>query len=194
MRQRPRSPREQIVDRWLLVRYLIIGVYVGIATVGAFGWWFMSYPGGPQMTWAELTSASRCIGDACESFKDRRPSTMAMSTLVLIEMFNALNSLSENKSLLSHPADDECLVARLHRHQHVAPFRHHVRPILREDVHHHRAQFEEWRAVFWFSIPVIFIDEVLKYVTRAHRASINLWLKRGARGDILPRSRTAKGS
>ena len=47
---------------------------------------------------------------------------------------------------------------------------------------------------FGISIPVIFIDEVLKYVTRAHRASINLWLKRGARGDILPRSRTAKGS
>ena len=192
MRQRPRSPREQIVDRWLLIRYLIIGVYVGIATVGSFGWWFMSYPGGPQMTWAELTSASRCIGDACESFKDRRPSTMAMSTLVLIEMFNALNSLSENKSLFSHPPTTNVwlLVSIV-----ISMWLHFIImyvPSFAKTFTITALNYEEWRAVFWFSIPVIFIDEVLKYVTRAHRASINLWLKRG-RGDILPRSRAAKG-
>lgn len=34
---------EGIVDRWLFFRYLIIGLYVGGATVGGFAWWFMSF-------------------------------------------------------------------------------------------------------------------------------------------------------
>ena len=29
MRQRPRRPDESIVDRWLFVRYLVVGLYVG---------------------------------------------------------------------------------------------------------------------------------------------------------------------
>ena len=117
-----------------------------------------------------------------------------MSTLVLIEMFNALNSLSENKSLLSHPPTTNVwlLVSIV-----ISMWLHFVImyvPSFAKTFTITALNYEEWRAVFWFSIPVIFIDEVLKYVTRAHRASINLWLKRGARGDILPRSRTAKGS
>ena len=36
----------------------------------------------------------------CAIFKDRHPSTVAMTVLVVVEMFNALNALSENNSLL----------------------------------------------------------------------------------------------
>ena len=191
MSQRPRSPREQIVDRWLLIRYLIIGVYVGVATVGSFGWWFMSYEGGPQLTWAQLTSASYCIGDACDAYKDRRPSTMAMSTLVLIEMFNALQ-LSEREQVLTHASSIHQLVAsERHRHQHVASHGHHVRPVIRQDVHDLRAQLRRMEGCVLVFHSVIFIDEVLKYVTRRHRASIVLWLKRAARKDILPRTRSS---
>ena len=191
MSQRPRSPREQIVDRWLLIRYLIIGVYVGVATVGSFGWWFMSYEGGPQLTWAQLTSASYCIGDACDAYKDRRPSTMAMSTLVLIEMFNALNSLSENRSLLTHPPSTNwwllsAIVISMWLHMVIMYV-----PSFAKTFTISALNYDEWKAVFWFSIPVIFIDEVLKYVTRRHRASIVLWLKRAARKDILPRTRSS---
>ena len=50
MSKKPRSSTEQIVNRWLLIRYLIIGVYVGFATVGSFGWWYLSNPDGPNLT------------------------------------------------------------------------------------------------------------------------------------------------
>ena len=38
--------------------------------------------------------------EMCAIFKDRHPSTVAMTVLVVVEMFNALNALSENNSLL----------------------------------------------------------------------------------------------
>jgi Ca2+ transporting ATPase len=191
MRQRPRSPREQIVDRWLLIRYLIIGTYVGLATVGAFGWWFLSYEKGPKMPWAELTMASQCIGDACDIFNDRRPSTMAMSTLVLVEMFNALNSLSENKSLLTHPPTTNLFVVVSVI---ISMWLHYIImyvPSFAKTFTIAALNYEEWRAVFLFSFPVIIIDEFLKFVTRSHRVSINKFLKRANRGgDVLPRTRS----
>lgn len=35
----------------------------------------------------------------CSIFDDRHPSTVSMTVLVVVEMFNALNNLSENQSL-----------------------------------------------------------------------------------------------
>lgn len=35
---------DSIVNKWLFVRYMVIGVYVGCVTVGGFAWWYMYYP------------------------------------------------------------------------------------------------------------------------------------------------------
>ena len=35
---------EPIVNGWLFVRYLVIGLYVGLATVYGFIWWFLIHP------------------------------------------------------------------------------------------------------------------------------------------------------
>ena len=56
---------------------------------------------GPRLTWSELMKSRHCETDEmCAIFKDRHPSTVAMTVLVVVEMFNALNALSENNSLL----------------------------------------------------------------------------------------------
>ena len=73
MRVPPRNSREPLVGKWLFVRYLIVGTYVGVATVAGYAWWFMFYAGGPQITFYQLVrpvfSRSRTL--ACE----RRPET-----------------------------------------------------------------------------------------------------------------------
>ena len=50
----PRSPKEPLISGWLFFRYLAIGGYVGMATVGAAAWWFTVYPDGPQLSFYQL--------------------------------------------------------------------------------------------------------------------------------------------
>jgi P-type Ca2+ transporter type 2C len=40
MRRSPRLRTESILSRWLMIRYLITGLYVGFATIGVFVWWY----------------------------------------------------------------------------------------------------------------------------------------------------------
>jgi len=56
MNRPPRSPKEALISGWLFFRYMVIGCYVGAATVGAAAWWFMAYPDGPQVTFYQLVS------------------------------------------------------------------------------------------------------------------------------------------
>ena len=34
---------DSIVNKWLIVRYMVVGVYVGCVTVAGFAWWYMYY-------------------------------------------------------------------------------------------------------------------------------------------------------
>lgn len=58
MRTKPRNADDPLIGRWLFIRYLIIGVYVGAATVFGYAWWFMFYENGPQISFYELVSAA----------------------------------------------------------------------------------------------------------------------------------------
>eukprot|EP00958_Prasinococcus_capsulatus_P022867 scaffold3282_cov385-Prasinococcus_capsulatus_cf.AAC.3 len=117
MKQSPRRIDDGIVDGWLFFRYLVIGFYVGIVTVSGFAWWFLYYSDGPRISWADLTSFDDCIegtrSHSCGIFQDRHPSTISMSVLVTVEMFNALNAISENQSLFSLPPWTNLWLVRL---------------------------------------------------------------------------------
>jgi hypothetical protein len=56
MRLPPRNSREPLVGKWLFFRYLVIGIYVGCATVFGYAWWFVLYSGGPQISFYQLVS------------------------------------------------------------------------------------------------------------------------------------------
>ncbi|XP_034252460.1 calcium-transporting ATPase sarcoplasmic/endoplasmic reticulum type isoform X2 [Thrips palmi] len=169
----PRRADESLISGWLFFRYMAIGTYVGAATVGAATWWFMYCPNGPQMNYYQVTHHLACIGGGeefkgldCKVFSDPHPMTMALSVLVTIEMLNAMNSLSENQSLIAMPpwsnlwlVGSMALSFTLHfviLHVEVLATVFQVTPLTGE----------EWVTVMKFSIPVVLLDETLKFVAR----------------------------
>lgn len=54
MKRSPRKRDEALVTGWLFFRYMVVGVYVGAATVFGYAWWFMYNPEGPQITFWQL--------------------------------------------------------------------------------------------------------------------------------------------
>jgi Ca2+ transporting ATPase len=169
----PRSASESLISKWLFFRYMAIGTYVGVATVGASMWWFLLYEEGPQITYYQLTHWMRCeiepenFSDLdCAVFEDNHPNAMALSVLVTIEMLNAVNSLSENQSILKMPPWTNiwlCAAIALSMSLHFV--------ILYVDIMATIFQLTpltvaEWMAVLKISMPVIFLDEILKFVAR----------------------------
>ncbi|KAL3505108.1 hypothetical protein ACH5RR_034949 [Cinchona calisaya] len=70
--------------------------YIGLATIVGFIWWFVYSDSGPRIPYSELLFNNE-TAYPCGRFSDRHPSTVSMTVLVAVEMFNALNNLSENQ-------------------------------------------------------------------------------------------------
>jgi len=179
MRRKPRSRREGIVDTWMAFRYAIVGLYVGLAVVLGFVWWYLYFEGGPKITFKQLVSFESCTEEAakaagytCNIFKRgpdglmQAPSTVALSILVTIEMFNALNSLSENESLLTVPPWSNPWLLAAIALSFVLHFAILYVPWLASIFSVAPLSFDEWLAVVWFSAFVIVIDEFVKFFSR----------------------------
>uniref|UniRef100_A0A8D8RYV7 Calcium-transporting ATPase n=1 Tax=Cacopsylla melanoneura TaxID=428564 RepID=A0A8D8RYV7_9HEMI len=173
MSKPPRKADEGLISGWLFFRYMAIGTYVGAATVGAATWWFLYSPFGPQLSYWQLTHHMSCLGGGeefkgvdCHIFHDPHPMTMALSVLVTIEMLNAMNSLSENQSLVTMPPwCNMWLIGSM-----ALSFGLHF-VILYIDILNTIFQvtplsIDEWVTVMKFSIPVVLLDETLKFIAR----------------------------
>jgi P-type Ca2+ transporter type 2C len=104
----PRPSDEPIMTRWLLTRYILTGLYVGIATIGVFAQHYVQQ----GVSLSDLANWSRC-GQAwvpseggaamCSSlFRESGrmlPQTLSLTTLVCMEMLKALSAVSVNESL-----------------------------------------------------------------------------------------------
>lgn len=117
MKAPPRPSNEPIMTRWLLVRYLLTGLYVGVATIGVFAQHYLRQ----GISLKQLSRWSNCgkgwmppplalfatTKNLCSSlFRDagrRLPQTLSLTTLVCMEMLKALSAVSVNDSLLKVP-------------------------------------------------------------------------------------------
>lgn len=108
---------------WVLFRYFTIGIYVGIATVGIFIQYFITNAGVADghslLSYNQLTHFGECHkwsaftpatvygmnDDPCSYFGAGKikASTLSLTVLVIIEMLNAFNALSEDYSLVRRP-------------------------------------------------------------------------------------------
>ncbi|KAF5187927.1 Calcium-transporting ATPase, endoplasmic reticulum-type [Thalictrum thalictroides] len=196
MMKPPRRRDDSLISPWILFRYLVIGLYVGVATVGVFIIWFthgsflgidLSGDGHTLVTYSQLSNWGQCsswdnftvspftagsqtlfFDNPCDYFQTGKVKamTLSLSVLVAIEMFNSLNALSEDGSLLVMPpwVNPWLLVAMsvsfgLHFLILYVPFLAQVFGIV-------PLSLNEWLLVLAVALPVILIDEVLKFVGR----------------------------
>eukprot|EP01018_Ginkgo_biloba_P020202 Gb_01120 [translate_table: standard] len=210
MRKPPRKSDDSLINTWVLFRYLVIGLYVGVATVGIFAIWYthesflginLSGDGHTLVSFSQLTTWDQCASwegfkvspftagsrvfsfdsNPCDYFQTGKVKamTLSLSVLVAIEMFNSLNALSEDGSLLVMPpwVNPWLLLAMsisfgLHFLILYVPFLAEVFGIV-------PLSLNEWLLVLVVSLPVILIDEILKFCgrcmsKRGRRASSNI--------------------
>ncbi|XP_038893795.1 calcium-transporting ATPase 4, endoplasmic reticulum-type-like [Benincasa hispida] len=197
MKKPPRKSDDSLITAWILFRYLVIGLYVGLATVGVFIIWYthgsflgidLSGDGHSLVSYSQLANWGQCPSwegfsvspftagddvfsfdsDPCEYFRSGKikASTLSLSVLVAIEMFNSLNALSEDGSLLTMPpwVNPWLLLAMsvsfgLHFLILYVPFLAKIFGIV-------PLSLNEWLLVLAVALPVIIIDEILKFIGR----------------------------
>jgi len=195
MTRPPRGQNDALLNRWTLIRYFTIGFYVGCATVGIFIYWYLyavTGDGHTLVSWYQLSHWSECPNwtrdqfapanfvdgmdlqkDPCKYFTEGKvkASTLSLSVLVVIEMLNALNAISEDNSLLTmSPFVNFYLLLAiswsigLHIMIVYVPFMAKIFSI-------HSMNTQEWILVMAFSSPVILVDEILKIFGRAMNAT-----------------------
>jgi Ca2+ transporting ATPase len=181
MDKQPRGAEETLITPWLFFRYMAIGTYVGAATVGGAAYWFMFDPTGPQMSFYQLSHHMSCYsnpedfkGISCEIFHAPEAMTMALSILVTIEMANALNSVSENQSLLVMPPWCNIWLLMAMALSFSLHFMILYVDFLNVVFNITPLSIDQWMTVMKFSMPVILMDEVLKWVARNYADAFGL--------------------
>jgi len=154
---------------------MVIGIYVGFSTVFGAIWWYLYATQGPHVSFKQLTKFHDCqpgkssdlfSGVDCTQFHNPAASTVALSVLVTIEMFNALNALSENQSLLTVTPLSNIWVLLAASLSFTLHFIIIYVPFFANVFHVAPLGLEEWQAVLCLSFPVLIIDELLKLVSR----------------------------
>jgi len=188
MSKPPRRKDENLISGWVFFRYMVIGLYVGFATVGIFVYWYVfdvNDDGHSLVTFQELMGWGKCSTwgggfapkpffdisfekDACTYFTAGKvkASTLSLTVLVVIEMLNAFNALSEDGSLIQMPpwTNPYLILACMgsmgtHFIILYVPFLAKIFAVCPLDAH-------DWALVMYFSVPVIFFDEILKFFGR----------------------------
>lgn len=200
MRRPPRKADDALVSGWVFIRYMVVGIYVGLATVGIFVYWYVAAETGDGhtlITMDQLMHWSECPSwegfqvnnfiegvdfsqNPCDYFVKGKvkASTLSLSVLVVIEMLNALNAISEDASLFEvSPFVNIYLLGAIANSILLHAIIVYV-PFLNEIFSISSLNQQEWILIMAFSSPVLLVDEILKVIGRAKlRAEIDARLK-----------------
>ena len=179
MSQAPRPSDEPIMTKWLITRYCLTGLYVGVATVGIFVHHYLKL----GLSFSQLSKWSKCgsiwtpedLSLDCQDLftGDGRllPQTLALTTLVFMEMFKALSAVSVDNSLISvSPFQNPFLImgvaVPLVLHFAVVYSSHLGLKGLGESFGMVELSKEHIISILKWSAPILVVDEVLKAVGR----------------------------
>ncbi len=188
MDHKPRRSDEKLIGGWTLVRYFVVGIYIGIATICIFFHWYLFMETEDHhslISWHQLTTWGECANwpaseknfrnfdgfdlqkDPCSYFSTAKAkaSTLSLTVLVVVEMFNAMNALSEH-SLLQVPLWRNpwlCLAILSSMLLHFAIL---YVPILRNLFGVSMLTATEWLWVIIYCFPVIIADEIMKIIAK----------------------------
>jgi len=165
----PRSKNEEIVTPFTLLRYLVGGAYLGFATIAVAYYWYMFDSEGPRISFKTVTSWMTAPKELHHIFEDDTPSTLAMSILVVVEMFSAFTAISERQSIFKFPPwKNLYLVAAvigsfaIHILTLEIPFMQRIFSVVHLDLHH-------WLVIFVLALPTILIEEIFKFILRLRK-------------------------
>lgn len=188
MQKAPRKKDDNLISGWVFFRYMVIGLYVGLATVGIFIYWYafdVDAPDGHTLvdvsdlmhwgqcsTWSNFSPKSfqtlTFEKDPCSYFSTGKvkASTLSLTVLVVIEMLNAFNALSEDGSLIQMPPWTNPWLILACMGSVLVHFTILYVPILSKIFAVCALDWHDWVLVMKFSFPVIILDEVLKFFGR----------------------------
>lgn len=169
---------------------MIVGLYVGFATVGIFAWWYIydngAADGHTLVTLDQLMHWGQCNNktpgpqfekftaknildldfttDPCSYFSTGKvkASTLSLTVLVVIEMLNAFNALSLDGSLVQMPPWNNPWLILAALGSVGVHFVILYVPVLAKIFNVCALDLHDWTWVMAFSFPVIVIEEVLK--------------------------------
>ena len=108
MSRKPRPTSEEILTPELLLRYSTAGLYIGIACVGIYASYFLDN----GIALQDLRSWSTCAdSSSCSIYADLAyPQTLALTTLVTIELLKALCTVSSSSIFKVSPLQNPWLL------------------------------------------------------------------------------------
>lgn len=174
----PRPSDEPIMTKWLLLRYCITGMYVGLATIAVFAQHYLAQ----GITLGELSSWSQCgqfwnpqgTTTCTELFQGTGrmlPQTLSLTTLVTMEMLKALSAVSVDQSLFRvGPQSNPWLLAGV-----AVPSLLHLGvlysanlgfPKIGESFGMVPLSLDNWVTVLSWAAPILIVEETLKAIGR----------------------------
>jgi len=178
MKAPPRPSNEPILSRWLLIRYIVTGLYVGLATIGVFCQHYLQQ----GISLRQLMQWNQCgeswmlpEGMDCTNLFGavgrKLPQTLSLTCLVCMEMIKALSAVSVDASILQvGPQRNPWLLAGV-----TLPFVLHLIllyserlgvPILAQSFGMVPLTWEQWKRVLVWAAPILLVDEILKTIGR----------------------------
>ncbi len=154
MEKKPRNPKEKIMNKPFVLRYLYLGTIIGAIVMSVYIWTLYRY----GWTWGET------LGE--ESFTYLKGATMAFATLVIIQMVNVFNARSETNSIFKLGFFSNLWLVGAIIISVIITIMIAEIPLLQHYMGTTGLNLEDWSIIIGSSLLVLIVEETRKYFVR----------------------------